>query len=108
MRFHRNISAELRNILSAQLQDYEKATDMCIEERRELRQWVLAGHSPYDNGWYLCNEDGCPLDFIHALRIVEDEAAMKECTYAYDTAPSEPMILVRLSGHTDPAEELPF
>ena len=108
MRFHRNISADLRNILSAQLQDYEKTTDMRIEERRELRQWVLSGHSPYENGWYLCNEDGCPLDFINALRIVEDEAVMKESTYAYDTASSEPMILVRVSGHMDRAEELPF
>lgn len=108
MRFHRNISAERRNILSVQLQEYEKTMDMSIEERRELRQWVLSGHSPYDNGWYLCNEDGYPLDYINARRVIEDEAVMKESAYAYDSASNEPMIMVSVSGNTDSAEELPF
>lgn len=108
MRFHRNISAELRNILSAQFQEYEKAMDMSIEERRELYQWVRSGHSPYDNGWYICDEDGCPLDFVSALRITEDETVMASATYAYDTFVDEPMILVGASGHADSAEALPF
>lgn len=109
MRFHRNVSMELKNLLSAQLQQYEKTMAMTNEERGELRQWVMSGNSPYDNGWYLCSENGCPLDFVTALRIVEDDAAMNEAVYAYDTTLDELAILVSASEHTAPAvEKLPF
>lgn len=108
MRFHRNISADLKKLLSAQLQQYENTMVMSHEERKEVRHWVMAGNSPYDNGWYLYDEDGCLLDVVTALRIVEDEAAMKEATYAYDTTSDEPMILISANSNIATTEKLPF
>lgn len=47
--------------------------DATSEERKDLREWVKSGHSPYDNGDYVATESGGPMDFIHARRFLEDE-----------------------------------
>ena len=33
-----------------------------------LRNWVKEGNSPYENGDYVCDEKGYPLDFINTMR----------------------------------------
>ena len=47
--------------------------DATPEEKKALRSWVRKGRSPYENGWYIANESGGPMDFINALRFLEDE-----------------------------------
>ena len=46
--------------------------DVTPEEKSALRNWVKSGHSPYENGDYIANESGGPMDFINALRFWED------------------------------------
>lgn len=41
-------------------------------ELKDLKAWVKSGHSPYENGDYICLEGGGPMDFINALRFQED------------------------------------
>lgn len=68
MKFQKQVKREVRELLQEQLKEYESHTRMTKQERKELHTWVASGRSPYDNGDYLCGADGCPLDFISALR----------------------------------------
>ena len=101
MRFRKKITAAQKEYLTKLLCEYEKRTLMNSEECAELRQWVMEGNSPYDNGWYLCDEDGCPLDFVSAVRIVRDDTVMSNAIYAYDTCKDEPAILVSVDNSVD-------
>lgn len=47
--------------------------DASQEEKEALRSWVRSGHSPYENGTYIANESGGPMDFISAMRFLEEE-----------------------------------
>ena len=42
--------------------------DASEEEISELKKWVDAGNSPYSNPWYIADERGTELPFIHARR----------------------------------------
>ena len=109
MRFSKKITAARKEYLANLLRQYEERTPMNSEERAELRQWVMEGNSPYDNGWYLCDEDGCPLDFVYAMRIAQDETVMSNAMYAYDTCKDEPAILVSVADPVDIASmDMPF
>lgn len=44
-------------------------SNVTVDEIRELREWVDAGKSVYDNPYDLFNESGCPMDFINGCRI---------------------------------------
>lgn len=55
---------EKQAFLKKQLADYEKDNPMTKKERKELREWVKLGNSPYDN----------PLSFI-------DEQYMQEMDF---------------------------
>lgn len=68
MKFKKTVNKETRIILRNQLRIYEKAFSMTEEEHEDLIAWVAEGHSPYTNGEYVYFEDGCPMDFINALR----------------------------------------
>ena len=48
------------------------AAPVAVEERN-LHRWVNSGHSPYENGDYIVNDDGGPMDFISAQRFLEAE-----------------------------------
>jgi hypothetical protein len=72
MKFDKKVRREVREFLTQQLREYEQTTPMSKEERRELIRWVASGHSPYENGDYICGENGLPLDFISALRALND------------------------------------
>jgi len=109
MRFSKKITAARKEYLTELLRQYEERTPMSSNEHAELRQWVMAGNSPYDNGWNLCDEDGCPLDFVSAMRIVYDETVMSNAIYAYDTCKDEPAILVSVADSVDIAStDMPF
>ena len=67
--FKRKIKNELRR----QLKQYEVAVgDITPEERKALRKWVADGNSVYDNAWWIADEDGNPLCFIEAFRLISD------------------------------------
>ena len=109
MRFSKKITAARKEYLTELLRQYEERTPMNSEEHAELRQWVMDGNSPYDNGWNLCDEDGRPLDFVSAVRIVRDETVMSNAIYAYDTCKDEPAILVSVADSVDIAStDMPF
>ena len=42
--------------------------DASVEEISELKLWVDAGNTPYSNPWYIADERGDELPFIHARR----------------------------------------
>ena len=68
MRFQKHVTREAREYLTKQLKEYEQHMTMTKEERKELYEWVVSGRIPYDNGDYLCDGCGYPLDFVSALR----------------------------------------
>lgn len=120
MRFYKKVPQENREILKEQLKKYEKETAMTSDERKELHKWVAAGNSPYDNGDYIYSDNGWPMDFVHAMRFVEEqlewfrslsEEEQRELlsgATAYDTESEEPVLLVSNLYDIDPDAELPF
>lgn len=122
MRFHKNVPQENREILTEQLKKYEKEMTMTSEERRELHKWVAKGRSPYDNGDFIYGENGWPMDFVSALRFVDDqlewfaslseeeqEALLHNNEPQYDTQMDAPVFCVgSYLCEADPDEELPF
>ncbi len=122
MRFHKNVPQENREILTEQLKKYEKEMTMTNEERRELHKWVAKGRSPYDNGDYIYGENGWPMDFVSALRFVDDqlewfaslseeeqEALLHNNEPQYDTQMDAPVFCGgSYLCEVDPDEELPF
>lgn len=56
-------------ILRQQLREYLRGfSDATSEEIAAVRDWVKEGNSPYENGDYVCDEKGHPLDFINTMR----------------------------------------
>ena len=57
----REWKAELLQEFKLEMRLYLKRfPDATPEEKRELRHWVNSGHSPYENGDYIVNDDGGP------------------------------------------------
>ena len=122
MRFHKNVPEKNREFWTEQLKKYEKEMKMTGEERRELHKWVARGRSPYENGDYVCGENGCLTDFVSALRFMDEqmewfaslseeekEALRHNYEAQYDTQADEPVFCVGSCLRApDPDEELPF
>ena len=72
MRFRKNVPAEHREFLQELLKQYKKEMTMMKDELRELEKWVASGRSPYDNGDYIYSENGCPMDFVSAMRFQDE------------------------------------
>ena len=106
MKFHNSVSKDLCILLREDLRRYVKEIQMTDLEYQELCEWVQAGNSPYDNGWYIATDAGTPMDYISAKRCLESEG----CVIAgYDTVNDEPIFFI----HDDDTEvttdeELPF
>lgn len=73
MRFKKHVSYEQRALLRAQLKQYRTEISLTGEELRELEIWVSDGYSPYDNPDLICYEGGCLMDYISALRFLQEE-----------------------------------
>lgn len=122
MRFHKNVSAEMQEVLKEELKQYKKEMTLTKEELRELNKWVASGRSPYDNGDYIYTDYGCPMDFVSALRFMEElqewfdslsdeerEQELRDFRGDYDT--QEESIVYHASDldfKWNPDEELPF
>lgn len=46
--------------------------DMSPDERVKLDSWIASGHDPYDNPYMLYDDSGILMDFISAIRAVND------------------------------------
>lgn len=120
MKFHKNVPAENRTLLKEQLKQYKKEISMTQEELRELEAWVASGRSPYDNGDYIYNEYGYPMDFVNALRALnekqewfeslsdeEREQELRNLRGDYATLEDDVVFLASYND-MDPDAELPF
>ena len=57
-----------------ELKEYEQSiSDLTDKEREGLHDWVSAGNSVYENPYYVATEGGYPVDYIEALRTMEEE-----------------------------------
>ena len=110
MRFRKNVPAEHREFLQEQLKQYKKEMTMTKNELHELEKWVASGRSPYDNGDYIYSENGCPMDFVSAMRSEEErEQELRELCGDYDTVSDSIIIDTEWSDPAmDPDAELPF
>ena len=96
--------------------------DKLFDELRELEKWVASGRSPYDNGDYIYSENGCPMDFVSAMRFQDEmyewwmslseeerEQELRELRGDYDTVSDSIIINTEWSDPVmDPDAELPF
>ena len=73
IKFDKNVSTELQELLIEELKEYEKEMKMTKEERKNLHEWVSMGHSPYENSWSACYEGGYPVDYLSAEREMREE-----------------------------------
>ena len=59
----------MKRYLSNEMKQYLRlVSDASEEEISELKEWVNNGNSPYSNPWYIADECGTELPFIHARR----------------------------------------
>jgi len=72
----KHISADNRQRLWAELEKYERDTEMTETERAALHEWVRDGNSVHENGSMACQEGGRPSDFLDVYR--EEEAIRQE------------------------------
>ena len=105
MKFHKRVPRETRNLLKAQLADYERSMKMTAAERKALHEWVSSGNSPYDNDMQICGAYG-PLDFISAIRLMDDENVVWDTVY--DTQTDEIVFRVAVADEVQADDELPF
>ena len=71
---YRRCVKEHKTALRKELKEYEQSIpDLTDTERENLHDWVSAGNSVYDNPYYMVLEGGCPVDYIEALRTMEEE-----------------------------------
>ena len=122
MRFHKKVPQENRELLTEQLKQYEKDMQMTSEGRQEVYKWVASGRSPYDNGDYIYTDNGCPLDFVSAMRFEEEQiewfqnlseeeknALSSQNTPQYDTLQDDIVFLAStFADELNLDDELPF
>ena len=96
---------EFKREMRSYLKQFPDATP---EEKRDLRRWVNAGHSPYENGDFIVNDDGGPMDFINAQRFLEVEYQeyLKDPDAYRGTQCSEEHMPLKCDSET--GDELPF
>ena len=87
-----------------------------------MEKWVASGRSPYDNGDYIYSENGCPMDFVSAMRFQDEmyewwtslseeerEQELRELRGDYDTVSDSIIINAEWSDPAmDSDAELPF
>jgi hypothetical protein len=64
---------ETRNVLRMELKEYEASVgNLTPDERKALHGWVADGNSVYNNFSCIAGEDGNPLCYIAAIRLLAD------------------------------------
>ena len=82
--------------------------DATPEEKWALRRWVNSGHSPYENGHYIADENGGPMDFINAQRFLNEEYQefLKNPVTYRETQDNEKRVSLKYESEME--DELPF
>jgi|WetSurMetagenome_2_1015567.scaffolds.fasta_scaffold156744_1 hypothetical protein len=60
--------------LQREAAEYMACMEITQTERQELLDWIRDGRSVYDNPWYMADESGMLMDFISAMREVDDQS----------------------------------
>jgi hypothetical protein len=94
------LTQDMKQYLSKELKTYEESVPMTLSERKELRKWVAAGHSVYDNPDYISGEDGHPMDYINAIRfsneMYKEYIQQKQSECGMEISPGNSKILPRV------------
>lgn len=72
MIFQKHVKREEQKYLEDVLTKYKNEKSMTPDEKVELHKWVASGHDPYENGWGYCFENGHQMDFLEAVRFIEE------------------------------------
>ena len=76
---HIRTKRKIRNALRRELKQYEASVGyLTPDEHKELHQWVTDGNSVYENAFWIAGEDGNPLCYIAAIRLVADMVSHPE------------------------------
>ena len=82
MEINNALDMDLRSRMREELQTlkkYEQIFDeMTAEEKYELREWIVNGHSVNSNPFLIYGENGGLMDFVEASRVADDMAANPE------------------------------
>ena len=61
-----------QSLLKLETTEYMQTSNMTQAERQYLLAWIQGGNSAYDNPWYMADEKGYPMDYISAMREVNN------------------------------------
>ena len=62
-----------KEFLRNELKEYICKTDGLItSQKKELREWVRAGNSVYENPYQISDESGCEMSYIDAVGLYEE------------------------------------
>lgn len=62
-----------KQLLKRQMREYlQTILEVTPEELAELKAWVASGNSPYSNPYFIADEQGRELPYIHALRMEQE------------------------------------
>jgi len=105
MEINNALDMDLRSRMREELQTlkkYEQIFDeMTAEEKYELREWIVNGHSVNSNPFLIYGENGGLMDFVEASRVADDMAANPEGYGGADADDDDS------DGHKN-TEDLPF
>jgi len=89
VRFKKSVNMQTRDILLAELNDYEMKMPMNKLEREELYKWVASGNSPYASCYHF--DSGWPMDYVSAIRFDRDiwEQQELEIPTQHDDCPND-------------------
>ncbi len=54
----------------ASMHEMEELIPMTVSERNDLHKWVWGGHDVDSNPWDYCEEDGSPMNYLKAKRVI--------------------------------------
>ena len=61
-----------QSLLKREAAVYLENNDMTPAERNDLLAWISSGQSANDNPWFMADENGNPMDYLTAMRTVND------------------------------------
>jgi hypothetical protein len=64
---------DVKDLIQREMRQYRSEVGrMTPQERKELREWVADGNSVYNNPYHMAWDGGYPVDYITAMRDIED------------------------------------
>ena len=83
LKFRKYVPEETREVLQKEYDEYIKRHKLKGSEKKELRQWVITGHSVYDNPGDYVNGYLEEVDFVTNMRLErDDDEYERECVWS--------------------------